>query len=148
MPPDPAFDLPLDRHYERVHHLWARMDEQSGCVRVGIDAIGLESLGELAYISLKQTGSTVARGESIGTLEAAKMTTIISAPCSGTVIRRNGTVLRNPLLVNEDPYDGGWLMKIMPSNWEAESALLVSGGEIKAWVAAEVDRLRETTSDG
>jgi glycine cleavage system H protein len=124
------------------------MDEQSGWVRVGIDAIGLESLGELAYISLKQTGSTVARGESIGTLEAAKMTTIISAPCSGIVIRRNGTVLRNPLLVNEDPYDGGWLMKIMPSNWEAESALLVSGSEIEAWVAAEVDRLRETTSDG
>lgn len=147
MAADPAFDVPLDRYYERVHHLWARMDEE-GCVRVGIDTIGLESLGELAYISLKPTGAAVARGESIGTLEAAKMTTIISAPCTGIVIRCNEEVLRDPLLVNEDPYDRGWLMDIKPSNWEAESAMLVTGGQIEAWVASEVERLGETPSEG
>ena len=147
MAPDP--DFPRDRHYERAQHLWARVDEDSGSVRVGIDTIGLESLGELAYISLKEPGARVVRGEPMGTLEAAKMTTPIVAPCSGTVLRRNEVALRDPLLVNRDPYDAGWLMDLEPGDWARESAELVTGDEIDSWVAAEVERLRtESSSEG
>ncbi|MEE9125764.1 MAG: glycine cleavage system protein H [Planctomycetota bacterium] len=145
---DPPFNIPHDRHYDRVHHLWAWWDEASRRVRVGIDSIGLESLGELAYVALKEVGTTVLRGESIGTLEAAKMTTIIAAPVSGTVSKCNDAVLQDPLLVNGDPYDGGWLVEIDPANWERDAAELVSGEGIQAWVAAEVERLRtETQAD-
>ncbi len=132
------FVVPRDRHYDRATHLWAH--QHGDRVRVGIDSLGLESLGELAYVALHPIGTTVSRGEPIGTLEAAKMTTAIAAPVSGTLIHRNEVVLRDPLLVNRDPYENGWLVEIAASNFSQESALLVSGDAISAWVAAEVER--------
>jgi len=142
------FDVPADRHYDGSRHLWAKREEGSHRVRVGIDSIGLESLGVLAYVTLRPGGSTVARGESLGTLEAAKMTSDIAAPVSGTIASRNDAVLRDPALVREDPYGAGWLVEIEPSDWEAEARELVSGAAIPAWAAAEIGRLRaETPAD-
>lgn len=144
MDSDRSFELPRDLHYERARHLWIRAD--GGALRVGIDAIGLESLGELAYVALHPVGSSVARGEPVGTLEAAKTTSSILAPATGTLVRRNEAVLRNPLLVNEDPYGEGWLFEIdptSPASWRSEAAELVSGEAIAAWAAAEIERLRE-----
>ena len=70
-----AFNVPRDRYYDGTHHLWAMRDETSGRVRIGIDAIGLEALGELAYVAVDKVDALIARGASVGTLEAAKMTT-------------------------------------------------------------------------
>ena len=141
----PSFDVPQDRHYDGVHHLWAQWDEASQRVRVGIDSMGLQSLGELAYVSLHEVGATVLRGEPIGTLEAAKMTTSIAAPVSGVVTKRNEAVLTDPLRVNTDPYGGGWLVEIDPTDWEQEASELVSGAGIPGWVATEAERFRSET---
>ena len=136
------FQFPDDRIYDRVHHMWARIDVAAGHARVGIDALGLASLGELAYIALHKVGTAVRRGESIGTLEAAKMTGDFLAPVSGVLTARNADALRNPYSVNEDPYEGGWLVAIAPDDWEGEAPLLVSGEDIPTWVAGEIERYR------
>ena len=52
----------------------------------------------------------------------------------------------DPLLVNEDPYERGWLIEIEPSRWEAEVADLISGEAIGPWALAESERLRAETS--
>jgi glycine cleavage system H protein len=143
MPSDRVPDVPGDRHYDRSSHLWARLDPRTGRVRVGIDAIGLESLGELAYVALRGTGCAVARGEPLGTLEAAKTTTTIAAPVGGTIVARNDEVLADPLAVNRDPYGAGWLVELEPASWAREAALLVSGAATAAWAAAEWRRLRD-----
>ena len=155
MSSDRSFHFPPERHYDKTHHLWAQWDEGTGLVRVGIDTIGLESLGELAYVSLHAVGSTVVRGASIGTLEAAKMTTHIESPVSGTLTAHNEAVLRDPLMVNRDPYGSGWLLEIDAADWVKESLQLVSGAAIPGWVRAETQRLRgesgsatESGSDG
>ena len=142
MSTDRPFEVPPDRHYDRVHHLWALRDEESGRVRVGIDSIGLSSLGDLAYVSLQAIGTTVARGGAVGSLEAAKMTTSIAAPVTGTIVARNEAVLRDPSLVNGDPYGAGWLVEIEPARFEQDAAELVCGDELDSWVAAEVERLQ------
>lgn len=132
------FVVPRDRHYDRASHVWAKPREDR--VLVGIDTIGLESLGDLAFVALQPVGTTVIRGEPIGTLEAAKMTTAIAAPVSGTVVSRNEAVLRDPLIVNRDPYRDGWLVEIAPSDWAREAVLLISGDAIPQWAAAETER--------
>jgi len=137
-----AFDLPSDRLYDRSHHVWARRDEASGRVRIGIDSIGLWSLGDLAYVSLQAVGATAARGGALGSLEAAKMTTSIAAPVTGTIAARNAAVLADPSLVNRDPYGAGWLVEIEPARFEQDAAELVGGAAIEPWVAAEVERLQ------
>ena len=139
---DSSYPFPPDRGYDREHHMWARLDDATGRVLVGIDALGLASLGELAYITLHGEGTNVRRGDSIGTLEAAKMTGNFLAPVSGVLVARNESALSNPHTVNEDPYESGWLVAINPLDWEGELAQLVSGDELPAFVEAEIQRYR------
>jgi glycine cleavage system H protein len=136
-----SFEFPRELSYEASQHLWVRRDEGNRIV-VGIDHLGLESLGELAYVSLKPLGSRIERGEALGTLEAAKMTTDVASPVSGRIVERNEAALEDPLLVNRDPYGNGWLVRIEPTSWTSESADLISGPAIAEWAASEVKRYR------
>ena len=136
------YHLPADRHYDKQHHIWAKLDLDTGRVTVGIDTLGLASLGDLAYVSLQAVGVPITRGESIGVLEAAKMTGDLIAPISGTVVERNEAVLRDPYLVNTNPYDKGWIVAIEPADWANEATALVSGEALPAWLAAEIERYR------
>lgn len=136
------YEFPDDRYYDKSNHMWAKLDTADNQVIVGIDVLGLEALGEIAYISLQATGMPVQRGESIGVLEAAKMTGDVVAPVSGMLVARNEPIMRDPLIVNNEPYEQGWLVIIEPADWEMESADLVSGQAIPGWVEAEVERYR------
>jgi glycine cleavage system H protein len=136
-----GFDFPRQRHYDGANHFWARHDE-AGRASIGIDRLGLEALGELAYIALPAVGSRIERGDAMGTLEAAKMTTELVAPLSGVVVERNEGLLSDPSPVNTDPYGAGWLVTIEPSDWSGEATQLISGQALEDWVAAEVERYR------
>jgi glycine cleavage system H protein len=137
-----TYEIPADRAYDREHHMWAQFDPASGDVFIGIDALGLTALGDLAYVTLKDVGKSVKRGESLGTLEAAKMTGDLIAPVTGVIVARNDITVGNPALVNQSPYVDGWMVVIKPSDWDNESAQLVSGDGLPAWVESEVNRYR------
>ena len=137
-----SYDIPSDRSYDREHHMWAQLDPASGDVFVGIDTLGLASLGDLAYVTLKEVGTSVKRGESMGTLEAAKMTGDLVAPVSGVIAARNDATMSNPGLVNQSPYVDGWMVVIKPSDWENESTELVSGEALPSWVESEIQRYK------
>ena len=132
------FDFKSDRFYNS-NHLWSKQDD-AGIVTVGMDELGLDSLGELAYLTLPSEGTPVEMGKAMGSMEAAKMTGELVAPVSGIVIEKNDRVLQNPLLVNEEPYGNGWLVKIEPTNWTEESAAMVSGDALSGWIDAEIER--------
>ena len=137
-----TYEIPADRSYDREHHMWAQFDSASGDVFVGIDTLGIASLGDLAYITLKDVGKSVKRGQSMGTLEAAKMTGDLVAPVSGVIVARNDATVSNPGLVNQSPYLDGWMVVIKPSDWENESVQLVSGESLPDWVDAETKRYK------
>ena len=137
-----SYEIPSDRAYDREHHMWAQFDAVSSDVVVGMDTLGLAALGDLAYVTLTDIGKSIKRGESMGTLEAAKMTGDLIAPISGEIVARNDKTVRNPVLVNQSPYADGWMVIIRPADWENESAELVSGDGLPAWVEAEVKRYR------
>ena len=136
-----GFEFPDERYYESSQHLWVRPDAANRLL-VGIDRLGLEALGDLAYVSLHAVGGRVAQGEAVGTLEAAKMTTDIASPVSGLIVERNDDVVRDPLLVNRDPYDNGWLVVLEPERWESECVDFVSGPAIAHWATSEIQRYR------
>ncbi len=132
------FDFKSDRFYNS-NHLWSKQDETRQ-ITVGMDELGLDSLGELAYLTLPSQGTLVEMGKAMGSMEAAKMTGELIAPVSGIVIEKNDRVLQNPLLVNEEPYGNGWLVKIEPTNWEEESETMVSGDKLPGWAEQEIER--------
>lgn len=137
-----TYYIPNDRYYDREHHTWAKYEQETGRVIIGLDTLGLASLGDMAYISLQAIGMPVKPGESIGVLEAAKMTGDLIAPVSGTLVDRNEAVLHDPYLVNTNPYDEGWIVVIEPSDWENESTGLVSGEALPEWIETEIERYR------
>jgi len=134
------YRFPEDLYYDGTHHMWVRKDG-SGAVSAGLDAIGLDTLGELAYITLHPVGSHVKKGQPMGSLEAAKMTGDLIAPVSGVIKKINSAAVQNPGIVNNDLYQDGWMVVIEPDDWEKESAMLVSGAAIKPWIEAETRRM-------
>ena len=106
-----------------------------------MDAIGLDALGELAYVGIEGGGTNVPAGGALGSLEAAKMTTSIVSPVAGMVVTRNEAVLEDPQLVNRDPYGEGWLVEIEPGDWPRDAASLIQGEAIGPWVERELERL-------
>ena len=136
------FPFPKNCRYDAVHHTWVR-PEPSGWVRIGVDVLGLEQLGDLAYVTLEAPGTVLTRGEPAGSVESAKMTGPLISPLSGRVAARNDLVLDNPALVNDDPYEAGWLLMVEPSRWEEEHGELVGDEQLDAWVTEELARFRE-----
>lgn len=136
------FPFPDGLYYDRDHHLWVRRNAD-GQVVVGLDVLGLENLGDLAYVTLHDEGAQVQRGQPMGSLEAAKMTGDLMCPVDGTIVARNTGVLEHPAAVNQDPYGEGWLVVLQPSDWERDAAALVSGDDVAPWVDAEIARMRE-----
>jgi glycine cleavage system H protein len=134
--------LPDDLYYDRDSHLWLRRDGDT--VTLGLDMLGQESMGDLAYVAFEPVGEDVQRGDPLGSLEAAKMVAPILAPISGKIVNRNDAVARQPHLVNESPYDRGWLLVVEPTRWYDEAKDLLSGAEnIHAFLASEIKRYRE-----
>ncbi len=134
------YNFPADLHYDGKNHMWVKK-ENDNIVLVGIDAIGLDTLGDLAYITLKPEGTIVKKGEPIGTLEAAKMTGDIFAPVSGKISAVNAACVENPGIVNDDHYGKGWMVAIDASDWSTESTALISGEKLQPWIEAETHRM-------
>ena len=132
------YNFKTDRFYNR-NHLWSKQEE-NGQITIGMDELGLDSLGDMAYLTLPSVGTPIEMGKVMGSMEAAKMTGELFAPISGIVVEKNDAVLQNPLLVNEDPFDKGWMVKIEPSNWEEEASAMVSGDALPGWMESESER--------
>jgi glycine cleavage system H protein len=122
--------------------MWVQFDRVSGDVFIGMDTLGLAALGDLAYVTLKAVGAELKRGQSFGTLEAAKMTGDLVAPISGVIVARNDNIVNDPSVVNQSPYVDGWMVVMKPNDWENESAQLVSGDGLPAWLESEIKRYR------
>ncbi len=137
------YSIPADRYYGRENHMWAQYDPAKDQVTLGMDALGLVALGDLAYVTLLPEGTQIQRGKSIGTLEAAKMTGNLPSPISGKIVARNESVIRNPSMINQNPYREGWLVILQPADWQGESAQLISCDMLPAWVEGELERYRQ-----
>ena len=135
------YSFPKNLLFEKEHHVWCLVESEQ-CIRIGIDPLGLASLGELAYLSLNPIGSSIRQGQPMGVLEAAKMTGELIAPFNGSIVDRNHAVLEDPFLVNQDPYGKGWLLLIKNQNWLIESKRLITGDEVDEWSETELERYR------
>ncbi len=117
-----GFAVQTDLAYDLGHHMWVAVLD-SGKVRIGMDALGLETSGTLAQL-LFEKDAEFTRGESFGSLEAEKYVGPLISPLSGRVIAVNESAMADPGLVERDPYGEGWLIEIEPSRLEQELSML------------------------
>ena len=93
--------------------LW--VDVEGALRRVGVTDYAQDQLGEIVYLELPEPGAPVAAGEPFGVIESAKAVIDLISPLSGEVRERNAAAIAQPTLVNEQPYAGGWLLRVAPA---------------------------------
>jgi glycine cleavage system H protein len=102
-------DFPEELKYSK-EHIWVRIEGNSAVI--GITDFAQEELGPISGVELPEEGDEVEQDDSVGSIEARKTVADIYAPFSGSVRNINHEALDNPILLNDDPYDGGWLMEV------------------------------------
>ncbi len=114
-------DFPEELKYSK-EHVWVRIEGRSAVI--GITDLAQEELGLISSVELPDEGDLVEQDDSVGSIEARKTVAEIYAPFSGTVLDVNSEVLDNPGLINDDPYDSGWLIEISLDDVEELKGLM------------------------
>jgi glycine cleavage system H protein len=104
---------PEDLKYTREHE-WARVEGNRATI--GITDYAQDSLGDIVYVDIPQTGTEVTAGMRFGEVESTKSVSDIYSPVSGTITDRNGDLDKNPEIINSDPYGRGWLVVVEVSD--------------------------------
>ena len=109
---------PENLKYTKEHE-WVKV-EGDDVVVIGITDFAQSELGELVYVEVDTVGDSIDKDEVFGTVEAVKTTSDLFMPVSGEVLEFNSELDEsegdNPGLINEDPYEGGWIVKIKMSD--------------------------------
>jgi glycine cleavage system H protein len=113
---------------------WAKL-QTDGSVLVGITDYAQQMLGRLNYVDLPEAGNAVTQMQSFASIESAKATADVYAPVSGIVKEVNEDATVDPEIVNNSPYDAGWLAVIEPTNLEEEMGNLLDAAGYKALLA-------------
>lgn len=114
-------EIPEALYYSK-EHTWLKIENQIGIV--GITEFAQSELGEIVYVDLPNNEYKFSQNEIFGSVEALKTVSDLFMPISGKVIETNKQLLKEPTLVNSDPFTTGWMMKIEIINSEEVKNLL------------------------
>ena len=103
-------------------HEWIEFKDEYAIV--GITDYAQSQLGDVIFVEFPEIGEDLLSGSSFGEVEAVKTVADLFAPISGKVLSVNEAIENAPDLVNSDPYEKGWLIKISPSNYEEKDDLM------------------------
>jgi glycine cleavage system H protein len=116
-------------------HEWIKTED--GTAIIGISDFAQEQLGDIVSIELPKNGSFFRQGQTMAIVDSVKASSDIYAPISGEIIEINEGLIEKPEIINQSPYDLGWIVKIKPSKMEEFEGLMTKEkydryiGEIK-----------------
>ena len=105
--------LPDNVRYSKDHE-WVAGERD--LYKVGISDYAQDQLGDIVYVELPEVGTVLEQGAEFGTVESVKAVSELFMPIAGEVMEINDKLEESPELMNEDPYDGGWLIKVKASD--------------------------------
>jgi glycine cleavage system H protein len=108
-----AAEFPADLRYTGSDE-WVRSEGDT--VVTGVTAFAAEQLGDVVYVQLPDPGKRFGKGDSFGEIESVKAVSDLYSPLAGEVVQVNEELDQNPALVNDDPYGGGWMVRLRPDN--------------------------------
>jgi len=114
-------NIPQDLYYTNDHE-WVRVDGSEGAV--GITDYAQGELGDIVFLNLPEVGANVKQNSVLGTIEAVKAAVDLYAPVSGEIVAVNGLLDQQPELINQMPYEDGWIVKIMIKDMEELDTLM------------------------
>ncbi len=108
-----GYEFPDDLHYDK-NHAWARVEGNT--VTQGFTDFAQKLAKEIAYVEMARTGRDVPQGQAVMSIESGKWVGRVLAIVGGKVTAINEELEFSPTLINESPYDKGWLIKIEAGN--------------------------------
>ncbi len=130
--------VPLDFYYDIETQTWFRINDD-GTVTMGLSDVGQVRAGRLLHARIKEPGKFVKKGKPVASLESGKWAGPINAVIEGEIVERNEKVLEQPDIINYDPYNDGWVVRLKPSNLERDLKDLVTGKEAAEKMKAYID---------
>jgi glycine cleavage system H protein len=124
------YEVPEGLYYSE-EWMWVRVE--NGKARIGITDYAQKQLREIVFVELPSAGDTLTNAEPFGTVESVKAVSDLVAPVSGTIEQINEEVSDKPELLNEDPYNKGWLLIVSPTNLDAELKRLMDFNKAVEW---------------
>jgi glycine cleavage system H protein len=132
--------LPDDLYYHK-EHFWARVEGNT--VTLGTTDFAQKLAGQIVYVELPAVGKSVEQGKPCGSMESGKWVGRVYAPVSGKVESSNQELEDAPELINESPYEKGWICKITPSNLQEELTNLMKGEGFVPFMKSEIERVKK-----
>ncbi|HCK22147.1 MAG TPA: glycine cleavage system protein GcvH [Bacteroidetes bacterium] len=114
-------NIPETLRYTKDHE-WVRVE--GNIATVGITDFAQHELGDIVYLDITSDGDTLAKEETFGTVEAVKTVSDLFMPVSGKVIEVNSELDGTPELINQDPYEKGWMIRIEMSDSSEVDSLM------------------------
>ncbi len=134
-----TFLVPTDRLYSDAG-VWVKLEGSRA--RLGVSDYLQQSSGDVAFAKLKPVGTKIERDDDFADIETVKVDVSVPSPVKGTVVEINSRLAEASELINQDPYDKGWLAVIELADWESDKAQLLAP---EAYLAAVKDQAEKET---
>ena len=136
-----GYSFPDDLYYDK-NHFWARVEDD--LVVMGTTDFSQQLAGEITYVDIDQEGEEVQQGKPFASIESGKWVGRVYAVVSGEVVAVNETLEDEPELINQSPYQDGWLFKISPSDLDNDlGKLMKPGPALEEFVKGETARVAD-----
>jgi glycine cleavage system H protein len=134
-------NIPQGIFYSK-NHTWTFL-ERGGAARIGLDDLLLNIIGQVNINKLKAPGDMINKGEVIAEIGHNGKSIKVVSPVSGEVLRTNEMLSKEPEMINEDPYGQGWIYKIKPVSWIADTQECYLAEDAVNWSKKEVERFKD-----
>jgi arsenate reductase len=142
-----TFKVASDRFYTR-EGVWLLPSTRGGgvTVQMGLSDYLQQHSGDIAFVNLRPTGTTLNAGDEFAEIETIKVNISLPSPIAGSILQINRGLELNPEFVNQEPYGKGWLVELNPADWDnARRELLDANGYFQFMKAKIASELKETS---
>ena len=125
---------PKDLRYSKEHE-WLRLETDAIGV-IGITEFAAESLGDVVFVELPEVGAELTQFEKMGEIESVKAVSDLYVPIGGRVVERNEALVEAPELVNDTPYESGWMLRVSVAD-SSQVDLLMTSDQYDSYLASQ-----------
>ncbi|MFA6402565.1 MAG: hypothetical protein WCX31_13240 [Salinivirgaceae bacterium] len=133
--------IPQGLFYSK-NHTWTHL-EPEGAAKVGVNDLLLHITGSVELSGLKNPGQKITKGNVLVLITHDGKQLQITSPITGEIQSVNASLFENPQVINNDPYGKGWIYKIKPDNWVAETNSYLMANSATQWMASELTRFKD-----
>ncbi len=134
--------LPEDRFYDLDADVWLQPEAGGGSAKIGVTHLLASFAGRFQSVTFRPVEGSLSRGRSVATVESLRFTGAVRLPVDATVVDRNDALRERPRLLNDAPYEGGWVVRIALADPSAVGRTLERAEAVRERYAEKVRALK------